>query len=95
MYSRRLPSTLKLRFSIDAFLQQIEISPEEVRKYEVTIDSKTLEFSCNDDDFTVEYEEFHPDVLEEMKNYIQMLDHEKNNENEMLQKTFTYFRKII
>ena len=95
MYSRRLPSTLKLRFAIDAFLKQIEITPEEIKTYGVTINPKTLQFSCNNDSYEVEYEEFHSDVLSSMKDYIELLDHEKNNENEMLQRTFTFFRKIL
>ena len=95
MYSRRLPCTLPLRFAIDKFFNQIDINPEEFKKYEVKIDPKTLEFSCDDENYTVEYEEFPPAVIEAMKKYIKMLDHEKNKENKMLQKTFTYFQKII
>lgn len=95
MYSRRLLCTMKLRSVIDKFFAQIEITPEEFNKHKVKIDPKTLEFSCDDDSYTVEYESFSPIVLDSMKDYIAMFDQEKAKDNEMLQNSFEYFRKIL
>lgn len=95
MYSRRLISTMKLRNVIDKFFEQIEPTAEEFKRFNITIDPKTFEFSCNDDEYTVEYEEFSPVVLEAMQKYIDMFDQEKAKKNDMLQRTFTYFRKIL
>ena len=95
MYARRLICTMKLRSVIDKFFAQIEITPEEFKKYGVKVDPKTLEFSCDDNEYTVEYKEFPTFVLESMKEYIAMFDHDKAKNNEMLQKTFKYFRKIL
>jgi len=95
MYARRLICTMKLRSVIDKFFAQIEITPEEFKKYGVVIDSKTLEFSCTDCEYTVEYNDFPSPVIESMKKYISMFDYDKVKNNEMLQKTFKYFRKLI
>jgi hypothetical protein len=95
MYSRRLPCTIALRFSFDKFLDQIEITSDEVKKYDVKINSESLKFECNDKEFIVEYEEFPPAVIEAMKKYISMFDHDKNKNNEMLKRTFEYYRKIM
>jgi len=95
MYARRLPCTIALRFSIDNFFNQIEITSEEVKKFEVKINPKTLEFECNDNEHTTEFKEFPEEVLKSMKSYIKMFDHEKNKTNEMVQRTFEYFRKIL
>lgn len=95
MYSRRLPCTLKLRFAIDAFLQQIEITESEMRENGVSIDSKTMQLTCSNPDYVVEYTEFHKDIVDSIKNYIKLLDHEKNADNELLQKTLKYFKKIV
>lgn len=93
MYSRKLPCTLQLRFAIDAFLDQIEISPEEVKAREVKI--STMKFKCNDPKSTTEYEEFPEPVIEAMKSYIEVLDYDKNKDNVFVHRTFDYFRKII
>jgi len=95
MYSRRLVCTMKLRNVIDKFFAQIEPTPEEFKKFNIVIDPKTFEFSCNDDEYTVEYEEFSPVVLDAMKSYIEMFDAEKAKKNDMLQRTFSYFRKLL
>jgi len=95
MYSRRLPCSIPLRFSIDKFLNQIEITPEEFKIYNVDIDPSTMSFKCNDSDYEVEYEEFPPEVIVSMKNFIADYDHDKNKDNNMIQKTFDYFRKVI
>lgn len=95
MYSRRLPCTLRLRFAIDAFLQQIEITETEMKEHGVSIDPKTMQFTCRDMDYMVEYADFHKDIIDSIKNYIKLLDHEKNADNELLQKTLTYFKKIV
>lgn len=95
MYSRKLPCTVALRFSIDAFLQQIEITPEEVEKYDITIDVGAGTFECNDPDYTVEYEKFPTQVINAMERYVKLLDEEKNEDNILLQKILAYFRKLL
>lgn len=95
MYARRLPCTLPLRFAIDKFFNQIEIIPEEMEKYGIEVNTETREFICNDDEYTVEYKEFPPEVVKAMDEYIKMYSHEDNDNNEMLQKTFNYFNLII
>ena len=95
MYSRRLICTIQLRGVIDAFFAQIEITPEEFKSHKVVIDPATLDFSCADSDYSVEYKEFSPVVIKAMEDYIAMFDQEKVKKSEMLQSTFSYFRKII
>jgi len=95
MYSRRLPCTLQLRFAIDAFLDQIEITPEELKNHGVKINGETMEFECKNPEVETEYEDFPEPVKSSMRSYIKMLDHDKNNKNVMLAKTFEYFRKIL
>jgi len=95
MYTRRIPCTLAIRGVIDKFFAQIEITPEEFKKYNVKIDPETLEFQCENDEYTVEYKEFPKEILEGMKAYIHMFDHEKAKDNKMLQRSFKYFRKIL
>lgn len=95
LYSRRLTCTIALRYKIDEFFNQIEITPEEMKTYGVRIDDKTMEFKCNDNTYTVEYEKFSDEVIASMKEFISMFDHEKHKTNEMLQRAFKYFRKIM
>ena len=95
MYCRQLTCTLLLRFAIDKFINQIELTPEEIRKFDVKIDITDMRFECNDPEYTVDYEEFPPEVIKAIENYIKYLDNDKNSKNEMLQKSFKYFRKII
>jgi hypothetical protein len=95
MYSRKLPCTVSLRFTIDQFHQQIEITPEEAEKYEITINPKDGSFITNDPDYVVEYEKFPTQVVNAMKRYVDLLDQEKNTENVLLQNILTYFSKII
>lgn len=95
MYARRLICTMKLRSVIDKFFAQIEITPEEFKNYGVSIDPKTLDFSCKNTDYTVEYTDLSPIVIDSMKTYMSMFDHDKVKDNEMLQKTFKYFRKLM
>jgi len=80
MYSRRLPCTLRLRLAIDAFLEQIELTPEEIKEHNIEINPSKMEFT-SDSNIDVEYEEFHPDVIIAMKNYITIFDSEGNAEN--------------
>jgi len=95
MYSRKLPCTVSLRFTIDQFHQQIEITPEEGEKYEVGIDPENGLFICNDPDYVVEYEKFPTQVIDAMKRYVDLLDQEKNEDNVLLQNILTFFSKII
>jgi hypothetical protein len=93
MYSRKLPCTLELRFAIDAFLDQIEITPEEMKTRTVKVTQ--TKFECNDPESTTEYKDFPKPVTEAMESYIEMLDHDKNKDNVFIHKTFDYFRKVI
>lgn len=95
MYSRKLPCTVHLRFNIDTFLDQIEITSAEAEQYNVTVDLDAGTFTCSDENYTVEYERFPPAVVEAMKHYVKLLDVEDNKNNVMLQKIFTFFKKII
>ena len=95
MYARKLDCTLKLRFAIDNFLDQLAITSDEVTKYEVDVDRETMQFLCNDVDYSVEYPEFPEAVIESMNTYIGMYDHDKNKENVLLQRTIAYFKKIV
>ena len=94
MYSRRLPCTIALRYQIDKFFDQIEITSDEIKQYEVKID-ENLMFTCNDENYTVEYEEFPEEVIKSMKAFIVLFDHEKNKNNEMVQRSFTYFKQVM
>lgn len=95
MYSRRLPCTLQLRFAIDDFLEQITITPEEVTQYAIDITKDTMEFTCNDYDYSVEYTEFPEPVTDAINTYIGMYDHDKNKENVLLQRTFKFLKKVL
>lgn len=95
MYSRKLPCTVSLRFTIDQFHQQIEITPDEVEKFEVSIDPANGKFICNDTAYTVEYEKFPTQVVGAMKRYVNLLNDSKNEDNVLLQNILKYFSKII
>lgn len=95
MYSRRLPCTLQLRFAIDDFLEQITITADEVSQYGVDVDKTNMEFICTDAEYVIEYEEFPVPVVDAINTYIGMYDHEKNNENVLLQRTFKFLKKVI
>jgi hypothetical protein len=95
MYARKLECTLKLRFAIDNFLDQIAITQDEIAKYKVDVDRTTMQFNCNDSDYSVEYDEFPEAVIEAMSSYIGMYDHDKNKENLLLQRTFEFYKKIV
>ena len=95
MYSRRLQCTLKLRFAIDAFLQQLDFTKDEIEKYEISVDSTTYEFKYNDASYAVEYESFPVEIVEAINNYISLYDHEQNKENALLTNTLEYFRKVL
>ena len=95
MYSRRLPCTLQLRFAIDDFLEQITITADEVAQYEIDIDKNTMEFKCNNSEYSVEFTEFPEPVLDAINTYIGMYGHEKNKENVLLQRTFTFLKKVL
>lgn len=95
MYSRKLPCTLRLRLVINDFLSQIEITSDEMKKFEVSIDPVTMAFNCNDSEYTVDYTEFPQDIIIAMTRYVSLLDTEKNSDNVLLQKTLVTFKKII
>jgi len=95
MYARKLECTLKLRFAIDNFLDQIAISADEVKEFEVDVDRNTMQFTCNDSDYSVEYSEFPEPVIEAMSGYMGMYDHDKNKDNVLLQRTFEFYKKIV
>ena len=94
MYSRRLPSTCMLRATIDVFLNQINLTPEEVTQYGVKFDAVTG-ITSSSDSLEFEYESFPVPVIESIKNYIKVYDHEKNKENKLLQNMLSYFRKVL
>jgi len=95
MYSRKLPCTLRLRLVINDFLSQIEITSDEMKKFEVSIDPTTMAFNCNDSEYTVDYTGFPQDIIIAMTRYVSLLDTEKNADNVLLQKTLLTFKKII
>ena len=92
-YTRKLPCTLPLRLSINDFLSQIEITSDELKKYNVTI-SPTL-LTRNDSDYIVSYESFPPAVMDAIKRYVKVVDNEKNADNVLLQKMIETFKKIL
>ena len=92
-YSRKLPCTLSLRLSINVFLAQLEITADELKKYDVTISPTT--FSSNDPDYMISYESFPPAVIDAIKRYVKFVDNEKNVDNVLLQKMLETFKKIV
>lgn len=95
MYCRKLPCTLLLRLTINDFLQQIEFTSDELQKYAITISPDTHEFSCNDESYMVEYAEFTPSVVEAMKTYLKMFDHDKNKDSLLIQKIIETFKILV
>lgn len=94
-YSGALICTLSLRYAIDAFQQQLDFTSEEMEQYDIKIDPVTYDFTTNDSDYTVEYSEFPVAVIDSMKSYIKLFDHEATKSNQMLQSTFAIFKKVI
>lgn len=93
MYARRLPCTLSLRLAISDFLEQIDITQNEYTTYNISlIDNK---FTCSDSSYVVEYTNFSEIVVNAMKDYIKMYNHESNKENVLLQNMISAFNKII
>lgn len=95
MHVRKMTCTLLLRLHVDEFLNSIDITSDEAKQYEITIDPETHKFTCNDPEYVVEYDEFNPYVIQSMKNYISMYDHEGYVDNQFIQRGFSYFRKLI
>ena len=94
MYVRQLPCTLALRRVIDQFIEQIDITPEEVAQYSVKFDV-TDGFTSTGNDVEFDYESFPMPVIDAVASYIKMYGHEKNAENKMLQTMISYFSKLV
>jgi hypothetical protein len=93
MYIRSLPCTIKFYKAFDKFIEQIDLSAEEVAQYEVKFDT-TVGFTSNSDDKEFEYT-FEKELIESVQEYVKMYDHAKNAENAGLQKRLVYLKKII
>ncbi len=93
MYSRRLQCTLELRFAIDAFLQQIQITEAEIGTYGIKIDVDNKTFSCNDPSYTVEYANIPASITTAMGEYVNAVENSKQT-NELILRTAEYFRKL-
>jgi hypothetical protein len=96
IYSRQLPCTLKLWYAINAFTKQIDITKQEIADNGITFDPSTgIVIPEAAKDLTTEFESFPQPVIDAMKDYLDVMDNEDNKKNVMIQKTFSYFRKII
>jgi hypothetical protein len=94
-YVRQLPSTIELRFAVDAFLQAVEFKDDEVQKYDIKVNPDTYEMECNDEDTLFDIGEVPAPVLKSMTEYIEALDTEEQADNLLLQKTFDAFRILV
>jgi hypothetical protein len=95
MYARKLACTVRLRFAIDVFFDQINISGDEVEKYGINIDPIEGTFSCNDLNYVIEYEKFPDAVIDAMKHYISVYDVEQTKDNELIRRIIKYFNKLL
>ena len=76
LFTRKLPCTLKLRFALDSFLNMIDFTEEEIKKYAIRIVPQQSKFECNDEKVTFEYKDVPEEVTEAGR-----LAAETNNEN--------------
>ena len=95
LFTRKLPCTLKLRFALDSFLNMIDFTEEEIKKYAIRIVPSQSKFECNDDKVTFEYKDVPEEVTESVKEFVTSMDVEENDKNVFIKDMVKYLKKVL
>ena len=95
LFTRKLPCTLKLRFALDSFLNMIDFTEEEIKKYAIRIVPSQSKFECNDDKVTFEYKDVPEEVTESVKEFVTSMDVEENDNNVFIKDMVKYLKKVL
>jgi hypothetical protein len=95
LFTRKLPCTLKLRFALDSFLNMIDFTEEEIKKYAIRIVPSQSKFECNDDKVTFEYKDVPEEVTESVREFVTSMDVEENDKNVFIKDMVKYLKKVL
>lgn len=95
LFTRKLPCTLKLRFALDAFLNMIDFTEEEIKKYAIRIVPQQSKFECNDEKVTFEYKDVPEEVTEAVREFVVSMDTEENDKNMFIKDMVKYLKKVL
>ena len=95
LFTRKLPCTLKLRFALDSFLNMIDFTEDEIKKYAIRITPQQSKFECNDDKVTFEYKDVPEEVTEAVREFVTSMDTEENDKNLFIKDMIKYLKKVL
>ena len=95
LFTRKLPCTLKLRFALDSFLNMIDFTEEEIKKYAIRIVPQQSKFECNDEKVTFEYKDVPEEVTEAVREFVISMDTEENDKNMFIKDMVKYLKKVL
>ncbi len=95
LFTRKLPCTLKLRFALDSFLNMIDFTEEEIKKYAIRIVPQQSKFECNDEKVTFEYKDVPEEVTEAVREFVISMDTEGNDKNMFIKDMVKYLKKVL
>lgn len=95
LFTRKLPCTLKLRFALDSFLNMIDFTEEEIKKYAIRIVPQQSKFECNDEKVTFEYKDVPEEVTEAVREFVVSMDTEENDKNMFIKDMVKYLKKVL
>ncbi len=95
LFTRKLPCTLKLRFALDSFLNMIDFTEDEIKKYAIRIVPSQSKFECNDDKVTFEYKDVPEEVTESVREFVTSMDVEENDKNVFIKDMVKYLKKVL
>lgn len=95
LFTRKLPCTLKLRFALDSFLNMIDFTEEEIKKYAIRIVPQQSKFECNDEKVTFEYKDVPEEVTEAVREFVVSMDTEENDKNLFIKDMVKYLKKVL
>lgn len=91
----RLPCTLQLRYSIDAFQKMIEFTGEEIKSKDIKIDTTSFQISSNDDTYEIELNSVPEGVARSIADWVKKYDVDEMKDNGLVQDALTVFKKVI
>ena len=95
LFTRKLPCTLNLRFALDSFLNMIDFTEEEIKKYAIRIVPQQSKFECNDEKVTFEYKDVPEEVTEAVREFVISMDTEENDKNMFIKDMVKYLKKVL
>lgn len=91
MYARMLPSSIALRMEIEPFLNDVQLTVDEITKYAVS-GYNEKEFTCTDYGYKKEITVIPDAVVKSMKHFV---DSVKEGEDDINDRIVKYFKLIV